>query len=136
VLVPAAEAPDLHPEDAHRLEPYAWDASDGARQDATDAADHLRRAPSGVGAERSAGLALDAQARDAWSQPERRSARCPAQRARLAAAAVLCTQVAARSAEQSCAALAAAADQSRQAELLDEPHPRELAALQRLKSKA
>lgn len=62
---PAAEAPDQLRADAHRPEPCAWDASDAVHPDATDAADLPHQAPSDADAERSAGLAPDARARDA-----------------------------------------------------------------------
>ena len=105
MLVPEAEALDLHRADAHPPASNAWGASDDAHPDATDAAD-LRRAWSDAGAEKLADPALDARARDAWS----RQAHRPAQRARPDAAGELCTPDAVQSAEQSCAALEAAAD--------------------------
>jgi hypothetical protein len=105
VLVPEAEAPDPHREDAHPQASNAWGASDDAHPDATDAAD-LRRAWSDAGAEKLAVPALDARARDAWSRQVHR----PAQRVRPDAAVELCTPDAVQSAEQSCAALEAAAD--------------------------
>ena len=94
--VPEAAAPDLHREDAHRQAPAAWDASDGARRDATDAAD-LHREPSVADVEKLADLALDVRARDAWSLQARR----PVQQEPLVWAAELCTPDAVQSAEQS-----------------------------------
>ena len=105
VLVPEAEAPDPRREDAHLQASSAWDASDDAHQDATDAAD-LRQAWSDAGAEKLADPAPDAQARDASLRPES----LPAQRARPDAAVELCTPGAVPSAERSCAAPEAAAD--------------------------
>ena len=104
-LVPEAEAPDRHREDAHLPASSAWDAWDDAHPDATDAAD-LRRAPSDAGAGKLAGPAQDARARDAWS---RQQAHPSVRSVRPDAAAELCTPDAVRSAEQSCAAQAAAA---------------------------
>jgi len=102
--VPEAEVPDQHREDARPLAPGAWDASDVVPPDAADAAD-LRRAPADADAEKLAVPAPDVRARDAWSRRVRRFA----QPARLDAAAELCTPDAVLSAEQSCAALEAAA---------------------------
>jgi hypothetical protein len=104
VLVPEAEAPDQPQADAHPRESNAWDASDAARPDATDAGD-LRRAPADEGAEKVAVPAPDARGRDASSLRER----WPVRWVRRAVAAELCTRDAVRSAEQSCAAREAAA---------------------------
>ena len=89
-------APDPHQEDAHQQAPAAWDASDGARPDATDAAD-LRRVPSVADVEKLVDRARDVRARDA-SSPRGRQ---PGQPEPLAWAAELCTPDAVRSAEQS-----------------------------------
>jgi len=88
--------------DAHRPEPYAWDAWGDVRPDAKDAAD-LRRASSDADAGKLAVLAPDAPVRDAWSP----QVSLPVQSTRPAqpdAAAVLCTPDAVPSGEQSCAA--------------------------------
>jgi hypothetical protein len=108
VPVPEAEAPDQHLRDAHRPEPYAWDAWDDVRPDAADAADH-RLASSDAGAGKLAVLARDAPARDAWSLRAIRSAPWT-RRAQLDAAVELCTPDADQSAAQSCAAPEVAAD--------------------------
>jgi hypothetical protein len=104
-LVLEAEAPDRHREDARLQELGAWDASDGVRRDATDAAD-LRRVLADADAEKLADRAPDVQALDASSTLRER---WPAPWARRASAAAPCTRGAVRSAEQSCAALEAAA---------------------------
>jgi len=96
--------------DAHQPEPCAWDAWDGARRDATDAAD-LRPASSDAGAEKSVDPALDARAQDAWSLQVHLQFHLLVRLARLAVAAELCIPDAVQSAEQSCAALGAAAGQ-------------------------
>jgi hypothetical protein len=119
VPVPEAEAPDQHRADVHLLEPCAWDASDDARLDATDAAD-LRREPSGVGAEKLAAPELDVRARDAWWFPP---ALQSALRARPDEEAELCIPDAVRSAEQSCAAQAVAAAQKPQSDEAVLPAP-------------
>ena len=105
---PVLEAAPLGP---HRvgallLVLYAWDASDDARPGAMDAAD-LRREPWGVDAEKLAGPARDVRARGASFPLALQSAL----QARPLWAAELCIRDVARSAEQSCAALAAAAAQ-------------------------
>jgi hypothetical protein len=97
------EALDQPQEDAHLLASSAWDALDDARPDARDVAD-LRRAPSDADAEKLAGPAPDAQARDAWFRPQ---ALLPAQWAPQAAAAELYTPDVVLSAEQSSAERAA-----------------------------
>jgi len=99
-LVPEADPPGPHQEDVHPPVPCGWDAWDGARPDAEDAAD-LHREPADAGAEKLAVPARDGQARDAWS----RQGPPPAQLARPAWAAELCTPDAVQSAAQSCAAL-------------------------------
>ena len=60
-----AEAPDPLRADAHRPEPGAWDAWDGARRDAGGAAD-LRRALADEDAEKLAGRARGVRVQDAW----------------------------------------------------------------------
>ena len=116
-LVPEADPLGPLREDAHRPEPYAWDAWDGVLPDATDAAD-LRPASSDADAGKLAVPALDAPARDAWSPRVSLSVQSkrPAQPD---AAAVLCTPDAVLSAEQSCAGPEAAADPQMPAVLPD-----------------
>ena len=104
VRVPEAEAPDLHRADERLPVSSAWDASDVAHPDATDAADP-RRASLDAGAGKLADPALDVRARGASYQLVRRSAR----RVRQDVAAELCTPAAVQSAERSCAAPEAAA---------------------------
>ena len=105
MLVPEAEAPDPHREDAHLQASNAWDAWDDAHPDATDAADR-RPEPWDAAAEKLAVPVPDAQARDASS----RLAHRPVRQVPPDAVAALCTPDAARSAERSCAAPEAAAD--------------------------
>lgn len=103
-LVPEAEAPDPHREDARLLGSSASDAWDGALPDAMGAAD-LRREPWDAGAEKLAAPAPDGRARDAWS----RRARWFVQWARPVVAEELYTPDAVQSAERSCAEPEAAA---------------------------
>ncbi len=131
-LVLEADPLVQHPADAHRPEPYAWDAWDGVRLDAVDAAD-LRQASSDADAGKLAVPAPDAPARDAWSPRVSQLA----QRKRSAqpdAVAGLCTPDAVPSAEQSCAAPEVAAGPQLPTVLPDAAEPRESQARQILES--
>jgi hypothetical protein len=103
------EAPDQLRAAAHQPEPSAWDAWDGAHQDAADAPE-LRPALADAGAEKLAGPAPDGRARDERFRQALRFGR----QAQPDAAAELCTQDAAQSAERSCAAQALATEQQPQ----------------------
>ena len=102
VLVPEVEVLDRLQADGHLRAPAAWDAWDDARPDATDAAD-LRPEPSDEDAEKLAGRAPGARARDAWSRQEPHPSAPSEQRFLVAAP---CTPDADRFAAQSCAAQA------------------------------
>jgi hypothetical protein len=120
VPVPEAEAPDLHQEDEHLPASSAWDASDGAHPVATGAAD-LRLASSDEDAEKWAVPALDVLAQDASSPLVHQSA----QRARQGEVVELYTPDAVQSAEQSFAALEAAAGLQVQPDELGPQEPEE-----------
>ena len=93
------EAPVRLQVDERLPEQCAWDAWDGARQDAMDVAD-LHRALAAAGVEKLADQARGVRARAASSRQERRFV----QRARPAGEEELCTPDAVRFAERSCAA--------------------------------
>lgn len=96
--VQEAAVPDLRQVDAHPQALAAWDASDDARPDATDAAD-LHRALSVADVEKLAAPALGVRARDAPSL----RARQPVPLELLALAVELCIPGAVQFVEQSCA---------------------------------
>ena len=122
-LVPEAEGLDQHQEDAHPQALGAWDAWDGARRDAADAAG-LRLEPADEDAERSADRAQDVRAQDAWYLRETRLV----QWERPVGAVELCIRDAVPSAARSYAAQGAAADPPLQAVQADAARVQEAGA--------